>query len=104
MNDGESARLRVGTRSLAVTTPVLRIAVHSDPFLCRDLKRLCPPDYKPMNADQLGDIGRDTPGKINKLVTSEEADSSLSGPGPSIFYLSAAALNGLQTSRPDMSE
>ena len=57
-----------------------------------------------MNADQLGDVGRDAPGKINKLVTSEEADSSLSGPGPSIFYLSAAALNGLQTSRPDMSE
>lgn len=82
---------------------MLRIAVRSDPFLCRDLKRLYPPDYKPMNVDQLGDV-RDAPGKINKLVTSEEADSSLSGPGPSIFYLSAAALNGLQTSRPDMSE
>jgi len=44
-----------------------------------------------MNADQLGDVGR-VAGKIYKLVTSSRSDSSLSGPGPSIFYLSAAAL------------
>jgi hypothetical protein len=44
-----------------------------------------------MNVAQLVRVGRIYPGKINKLVTSDRAHSSLSGPDPRIVHLSAAA-------------
>jgi hypothetical protein len=44
-----------------------------------------------MNVGQLGHVDQVGPGKINKLVTSNQPDSSLSAADPSILYLSAAA-------------